>query len=63
MRLPWPLTGRSTEMRLIGDAISDPDVSGIVISGAAGVGKSRVAREALAAAGSDGHDVRWVVGT
>lgn len=50
-------------MRLIENAISDPDVSGIVICGAAGVGKSRVAREALAAVGENGHDVRWVVGT
>src|SRR6195952_1867360 len=63
MRLLWPLTGRSTEMRLIANAISDPDVSGIVISGAAGVGKSRVAREALAAVPSEAYDVRWVVGT
>ncbi len=63
MRLPWPLTGRSKEMRLIENAISDPEVSGIVICGAAGVGKSRVAREALAAVSAKGYDVRWVVGT
>jgi DNA-binding CsgD family transcriptional regulator len=50
-------------MRVIRNAISHPDVSGIVICGAAGVGKSRLAREALAAVGSDGYDVRWVVGT
>ena len=47
VRLTWPLTGRSKEMRLIDAALSDPDSSGIVISGAAGVGKSRIAREAL----------------
>ena len=50
MRLTWPLTGRSKEMRLIQAAISEPDTSGIVICGAAGVGKSRIAREGLSAA-------------
>ena len=54
VRLTWPLTGRSKEMRLIEAAISDPGVSGIVICGAAGVGKSRIAREALDAAASRG---------
>jgi DNA-binding CsgD family transcriptional regulator len=63
VRLTWPLTGRSNEMRLIEAAISDPGVPGIVICGAAGVGKSRIAREALDAAVSRGHEVRWAVGT
>ncbi len=63
MRLTWPLTGRSNEMRLVEAALSDPDASGIVICGAPGVGKSRIAREALASAASKGHEVRWVVGT
>jgi DNA-binding CsgD family transcriptional regulator len=61
--LAWPLTGRSEEMRLIEAALSDPDSSGIVICGAAGVGKSRIVREALLAAESKGCEVRWVVGT
>lgn len=60
-RLAWPLTGRSEEMRLIKAAISDPDLAGIVVCGAAGVGKSRIAREALAAL--TGCEVRWAVGT
>jgi DNA-binding CsgD family transcriptional regulator len=60
-RLAWPLTGRSEEMRLIKAAMLDPDSSGIVVCGAAGVGKSRIAREALAAL--TGCEVRWVVGT
>jgi DNA-binding CsgD family transcriptional regulator len=59
----WPLTGRSKELRLIDAAISDRDSSGIVIRGGAGVGKSRIAREALAVAASKGHHVRWIVGT
>lgn len=63
MRLTWPLTGRSRELRLVEAAISDPDSSGIVVCGAAGVGKSRVAREALKSAALTGHEVRWIVGT
>jgi DNA-binding CsgD family transcriptional regulator len=63
MRLSWPLTGRAEELRSIRTAIADPDSAGIVVCGAAGVGKSRLAREALAVATSHGCVVRWVVGT
>ena len=63
MLLTWPLIGRSEEMRLIEAAISASDLSGIVICGAAGVGKSRIAREALSSAASKGCEVRWAVGT
>ena len=63
VRLAWPLTGRSKEMRRIEAALSDPGSSGIVICGAAGVGKSRIAREALSAASSRGCVIHWVVGT
>ena len=63
MRLAWPLTGRSKEMRLIEAALSDPGSSGIVICGAAGVGKSRIACEALSVAASRGCVTHWVVGT
>jgi DNA-binding CsgD family transcriptional regulator len=63
VRLTWPLTGRSEELGSIAGAISDPDTSGILISGAAGVGKSRLAREALAAAEANGFETRWAVGS
>ncbi|HVQ53475.1 MAG TPA: AAA family ATPase, partial [Mycobacterium sp.] len=63
MRLSWPLTGRSEEMGAIEAAIVASDVSGIVVSGAAGVGKSRIAREAVSAAVSRGCEGRWAVGT
>ena len=46
MRFAWPLTGRSEEMRIIEAALSASDLSGIVVCGAAGVGKSRISREA-----------------
>src|SRR4029453_16381942 len=63
MRLSWPLIGRTAEMRTIEAAISASAVSGILICGAAGVGKSRIAREALSAAASQGCETRWTVGT
>lgn len=50
-------------MRVIQAAISDPDSSGLVICGAAGVGKSRIAREGLRFAESNGCRIHWAVGT
>src|ERR1700722_105118 len=63
MQMRWPLVGRSEEMRAIQSAILASDVSGIVVYGAAGVGKSRIAREALSAAESRGCEGRLAVGT
>lgn len=63
MRLSWPLIGRSVEMRTVEAAISASDVAGTLICGAAGVGKSRMAREALSAAAAQGCETRWTVGT
>jgi DNA-binding CsgD family transcriptional regulator len=50
-------------MRTIVDAISDPGVAGILVSGPAGVGKSRIVREGLSAVASKGFEPRWAVGT
>ena len=61
--MSWPLNGRSEEMRTIEAAILASDASGIVVYGPAGVGKSRIAREALSSAASRGCEVRWIVGT
>src|ERR1700736_1699375 len=63
VRLAWPLVGRWEELRLIEAAIKHGNSSGVVIRGAAGVGKSRVAREALNLAASKGFETRWAVGT
>lgn len=63
MSLPWPLIGRSEEMRTLQTALSAADVSGAVVWGAAGVGKSRIVRDVLAAAESQGYDARWAVCT
>jgi DNA-binding CsgD family transcriptional regulator/tetratricopeptide (TPR) repeat protein len=61
--LSWPLIGRSEETGAIEAAISASDASGIVVYGAAGVGKSRLAREALSAAEAQGCECRWAAGT
>lgn len=50
-------------MAVIESAISDRGTAGIIVWGAAGVGKSRVAREALAASAAGGSVVRWAVGS
>lgn len=63
LRLSWPLTGRSEEMQTLQTAFSAPDVSGAVVCGAAGVGKSRICREMLSAAVSQGCEVRWAICT
>ncbi|MBP2452746.1 helix-turn-helix transcriptional regulator [Mycolicibacterium lutetiense] len=63
MRLAWPLTGRLEETQLIDAALASAELSGIVIYGAAGVGKSRIAREALSTVSVNGHETRWAVGT
>jgi DNA-binding CsgD family transcriptional regulator/tetratricopeptide (TPR) repeat protein len=59
----WPLIGRSGEIERIGEAMATPGGSGVIVSGAAGVGKSRIARESLAIAASRGCETRWAVGT
>ena len=63
MGLSWPLTGRTQEMRRIEAALSAPAGAGILVCGAAGVGKSRIAREALSAIASQGGETRWTVGS
>ena len=62
MSLSWPLTGRNAEMGAVGAATSSSGVGGILIRGAAGVGKSRIAREALSVAAAQGRETRWTVG-
>ena len=63
MRLQWPLTGRGEEIRFVEASLSTSGVSGVVVHGAAGIGKSRVAREALVVAGANGFQCRWAVAT
>jgi DNA-binding CsgD family transcriptional regulator/tetratricopeptide (TPR) repeat protein len=59
-----PLTGRDSELGVIRGALSGVgNYSGAVIVGAAGVGKTRLAREVLARAEASGEQTYWIVGT
>ncbi len=59
----WPLIGRDEELGSIARARGEAGCPGIVVRGRAGVGKSRLAREACAAAEADGALVDWVQAT
>ena len=54
MSLAWPLVGRDAELRAVAAAVRGS--AGVVLAGAAGVGKTRLARAAVPAG-------RWVQGT
>jgi DNA-binding NarL/FixJ family response regulator len=59
-----PLTGRDSELDAIRRALSGVgNYSGVVIVGAAGVGKTRLAREVLGRAEASGERTCWIVGT
>jgi AAA ATPase domain len=59
----WPLVGRDQELGRIATARADLACPGVVISGSAGVGRTRLAREACAAAEQAGALTYWVQGT
>ncbi|MBX9246732.1 AAA family ATPase, partial [Actinotalea ferrariae] len=59
MARPWPLTGRDAELREIAAAVR-PGAAGILLVGPAGVGKTRLVRDAAARAGAR---VVWALGS
>ncbi|MCW6007228.1 LuxR family transcriptional regulator [Micromonospora sp. CPCC 205371] len=64
LALAWPLVGRLEELRFVTAATRPRSGSpGVVLAGAAGVGKTRLAREALAEAERRGVAVRWATAT
>ena len=63
MGVTWPLVGRREELALFDQALTAAGISGMVLAGAAGVGKTRLAREALGAAEAKGWVARWAVAT
>ena len=59
-----PLTGRDSELAAIRRVLRGVgNYSGVVIAGAAGVGKTRLAREVLSQAAAAGERTSWIVGT
>lgn len=60
----WPLTARSEELDFIAGALRrDGRPAGVVLAGDAGVGKTRLAREALAMASCRTVAPRWISAT
>jgi hypothetical protein len=58
----WPLLGRETELAHLAEAIAGGQ-AGVVLAGAAGMGKTRLAREAIGRAEEQGAATAWVVAT
>jgi len=59
-----PLTGRDSELGIIRRALSGTgNHSGVLIAGAAGVGKTWLAHEVLRRAEASGERTKWIVGT
>jgi DNA-binding NarL/FixJ family response regulator len=63
MNLAWPLVGRDEELALIASTIAASEIGAIMVSGEAGVGKSRVVGEALNAAERAGLSIERVLAT
>jgi DNA-binding CsgD family transcriptional regulator len=59
----WPLVGRRAELAALTGTIADARPGGVVLVGAVGVGKTRLAREALDQAAAAGRAVAWVAAT
>jgi DNA-binding CsgD family transcriptional regulator len=59
----WPLIGRDDELATIADAIAREECHGVLIAGDAGIGKTRLALEAIAAVAEGAWAVRRVSAT
>jgi DNA-binding CsgD family transcriptional regulator len=57
----WPLIGRREELSIIQRILGEGQYRGLLLAGAPGVGKTRLAREAMAAAEASGCEIRWAV--
>jgi DNA-binding NarL/FixJ family response regulator len=59
----WPLVGRETARASIAEALAGELPDNVVLAGPAGVGRTRMAREAVRLAEGQGRRVRWVTAT
>jgi DNA-binding CsgD family transcriptional regulator len=59
----WPLVGRESELERIAGARRQDGCPGVIVHAPAGAGKSRLAREANAAAAGEGLHAIWVQAT
>jgi DNA-binding CsgD family transcriptional regulator len=59
----WPLVGRQAELEVLSAVLADTRAGGVVLVGEAGIGKTRMAREALARAEATGWEVEWLAAT
>lgn len=57
------LVGRAEEVAAFRAALNDPDTTALVLTGAAGVGKTRLAAECVTVAESRGYATAWVAAT
>lgn len=62
MTLRWGFVGRDEELELLRGALCDVGTRGVVLSGAPGVGKTRLATELLEHAADQGWATQWAVG-
>src|SRR4051812_26752158 len=58
-----PLVGRDAARTTTADVLEAGGAGGVVLTGEPGVGRTRMAREAVAIAGDLGRTTRWAAGT
>lgn len=58
----WPLVGREQELAFARRALADPEMCGLLLTGRAGAGKTRLARILLAELAAGGARTHWVPG-
>ena len=59
----WPLVGRQRELQRLRDALTTTETGGAVVAGLPGVGKTRLAREAVEQVRAHAPLVEWVMAT